>query len=98
MRNPPPKQCFVCGGIFTFRQYEFWNMHTIRDCYMVSEHKEPCPTCGDKAGSFVNYYGKKKQRDLEGLHNFLVSGVLPMRKYQQQINAGYIEINHSETI
>lgn len=48
-----------------------------------------CDKCGAKADSFINYYGMKKQKDLEALHRYLISGILPMKQYFMLINAGY---------
>jgi hypothetical protein len=83
------KQCFVCGVVYKFSQYGFWRMSEVRAVHLVSDHNLICSKCGDKANSFINYWGKKKPKDLAKLHNFLASGILPMRQYQQQMNAGY---------
>jgi hypothetical protein len=90
------KQCFVCGITYTDRQYGFWNMTEVKDIYLVSEHKDLCNKCGSKANSFLNYWGVKKQVDKEMLRKFLVSGVLPMLKYNAQMNAGYYPLTIGE--
>ena len=89
MSNKKSKQCLVCGVKYCDRQPQYYRMRDVRDCYLVSEHKDLCAKCGDKANSFLDYWGVKRKSDKEKLHNFLVSGVLPMVKYNAQMNAGY---------
>ena len=46
----------------------------IRDIYRTKFTKSVCKNCGDRANSFVNYWGKKKESDLLALNYFLRSG------------------------
>ena len=46
----------------------------IKSIYQTGEVKKLCAQCGSKASKFVNYYGKKKKRDLDALKSFLESG------------------------
>lgn len=85
------KQCFVCGVTFNDKQFGYWGMSEIKTVYRVSEYKDICNDCTSKANAFVNYYGKKKEKDLKQLRDFLVSGVLVTKKFQSLMNGGYNE-------
>jgi hypothetical protein len=82
------KQCFVCGFTANNRQYKYYDFSEVLKNYRVG-YVDICGRCGQKADSFINYYGKKKESDLKRLHKFLVSGVLPMRDFSKLMNAGY---------
>lgn len=77
-------QCHVCGTIF---EYAF-QLGALKENYQVG-YVDICWACGDTANSFINYYGVKKPEDLARLHQFLISGVLPMRDFSTLMNAGY---------
>lgn len=76
------RPCSICGieSLFT---------EEIKSIYAVHGNDHICESCGDIANSFVNYYGKKKQKDLDALKQYLNSGVYAMTKYSRQMNAGY---------
>lgn len=86
------KQCCVCGVVFNNNQGGFYLMEEIKDIYSIGNHKVICSKCGEKANAFVNYWGKKKERDLKDLNLFLLNGVLPQREFKELMNAGYSEI------
>lgn len=54
-----------------------------------------CKSCGDKANSFIGYWGRKSTKDKQALSNYLFSGVISQPKsielYSQLSNAGYYE-------
>ena len=66
-----------------------WLFYDLRSNYSVHGFKTVCPKCGDKANSFVNYWGKKKLKDKVNLKMYLNGGIMAQRKYSQLINAGY---------
>jgi hypothetical protein len=57
------------------------NLTDMRDIYKIGGIMEICTKCADKANSFVNYYGKKKEKDKSDLFNFLLSGVEVQKRY-----------------
>ena len=84
------KQCFVCGVEYSNITYdEYHSMTTVLRVYQVCDYVDICKSCGDKASSFVNYHGHKKDKDVIKLYKFLASGVLPQRQFQAQMNGGY---------
>lgn len=52
-----------------------------------------CKLCGNKANSFIDYYGKKTSKDKIALKNYLQSGdvssIVTIRTYSSLINGGY---------
>lgn len=61
--------CDRCG-----KNCGWFNLTEMRDTYKVGGIVEVCNRCGDKANSFVNYYGAKKEKDRNSVFNFLLSG------------------------
>jgi hypothetical protein len=57
--------------------------------------KKVCNECGEKASSYVNYYGVKKKKDVEKLLEYLKSGghyqKVVCREFSKTMNAGYYE-------
>lgn len=83
-------QCGHCGLTVSNYQHEYYNFKELLDHHARRVgYKDICDKCGTRADSFINYYGMKKQKDLEALHRYLISGILPMRQYSMLINAGY---------
>ena len=79
-------QCCVCGHVNTYRDCRYF--HELIDRYSVG-YSDICEKCTTKSNKFINYYGVKKPEDLARLHQFLISGVLPMRDFSTLMNAGY---------
>lgn len=82
------KQCGHCGLTVTNYQYEYYCFQELIESYRVG-YTDICDKCATKADKFVNYYGLKKQKDLDNLHRYLISGILPMKQYTMLMNAGY---------
>lgn len=80
--------CGVCGKTSELTRHIYGEFHEIKSIYRVG-FKYVCTGCGKRADSFVNYYGYKSEQDKQALHQFLISGVLPMRDYSALVNAGY---------
>lgn len=54
-----------------------------------SELVSICENCSDKADSFINYYGKKKPKDIESLMMYLTSGRKQKEIFSAMMSAGY---------
>ena len=61
----------------------------LRSIYQRKELKVLCDECGVESNAFINYYGKKKKKDLDRLFRYLVSGSEQVKKFNQMMNAGY---------
>ena len=63
--------------------------------YSIYGVKSLCKECGDKANSFLNYYGKKKKSDRIKLAEFIKSGIvsakLTKNAYTSLMNGGYYD-------
>lgn len=82
------KQCLVCGLKATSAQYQYYEFTELFSIYQVG-YKDVCGHCAVRANSFVDYYGHKKQKDIDALHRYLISGILPMRDYTMLMEGGY---------
>ena len=83
-------QCGHCGLTVSNYQHEYYNFKELVNRYADEVgYKDICDKCSTKADRFINYYGVKKQKDLDNLHRYLIGGVLPMKQYSMLINAGY---------
>ncbi len=82
------KKCGVCGFSCDWQDGRYFSFGEIKEQYRVG-FVDICGMCGDKANSFICYYGEKSQKDLMDLHRFLVSGVAPMSDFFAMMNAGY---------
>ena len=83
-------QCGHCGSTASNYQIEYYNFKELVTLYADEVgYKDICDKCSTKADSFINYYGLKKQKDLDNLHRYLISGILPMKQYSMLISAGY---------
>ena len=80
--------CGVCGKKSELTRHRYGEFHEIKDIYRVG-FKYVCTECGDKANSFVSYYGYKSGQGRMALNKFLISGFAPMRDYSAMINGGY---------
>lgn len=80
--------CGVCGKTSKLTRHRYGEFHEIKSVYRVG-FKYVCHRCAMRADDFVNYAGYKLEKDQSALHQFLISGVLPMRDYSALINAGY---------
>jgi hypothetical protein len=90
MKQLSQKQCLVCGLKATSAQYQYYGFTELFSIYRVG-YKDVCEVCSVRANSFVDYYGYKKQRDIDNLHRYLISGILPMRDYYMMMEGGYCE-------
>lgn len=88
MTTSHTKQCQICGISCTWQDKQYWDFQEIRSCYSVG-YKDICNKCGQKANSYVNYYGIKTPEDVLSLELFLLSGVLINNEYSALMNAGY---------
>ena len=68
----------------------WFNLNDLRDIYRVGGIVNLCNRCGDRANSFVDYYGKKKEKDKKDLSDFLMSGELVKKRFDEINNAGYV--------
>lgn len=80
------KRCFMCDC-----EKWHWEMVEIKDIWQVHEFKGICQSCGDKANTFIGYWGKKKDKDKADLKSYLNSGLAVTRKYSALINGGYYD-------
>jgi len=85
------KQCLVCGKLRTDADYDYYLMTELFDTYKVCDISTICFDCESVASKFIEYYGVKKEEDKLKLKNFLLSGVLPKRQFQMQMNGGYCD-------
>lgn len=86
------KTCLKCGVTHDNHHWQFFYMYDLRDFYSVLGLQVLCQKCGDKANSFVNYFGKKKDEDIKAVHDYLITGVVPTRIYQAMMNGGYYTV------
>lgn len=68
--------------------YQYYNFQELLSSYRVG-YVDICDKCAARASLYVNYYGVKKQKDIDSLHKFLINGKLPMKHYSMLMNAGY---------
>ena len=83
------RRCFVCGVTHSSKSYKYYDFVKIFGCYQVCSKVDICERCAYKADSFVDYYGKKKKRDVRKLFKFLRNGVLVLEEFSALMNAGY---------
>lgn len=80
------KSCPICcGNVYP------WDK-PLKNIYNVHMLGSLCSKCGDKADSFIDYYGKKDEADLKLLFDFVSSGIEPQRQLQAMMSAGYWKI------
>lgn len=91
MKQLSQKQCLVCGLKVTSAQYQYYGFTELFSIYQVG-YKDVCEACSMRANSFVNYYGHKKQKDIDNLHRYLIGGILPMRDYYMLMEGGYYNV------
>lgn len=70
-------------------EFEFWNFRELLSIYQVSQYRDLCNSCATNSDGYINYFGKKKDKDKKKLREHLVNGVLVIRSYQAMMNAGY---------
>lgn len=80
----PNNTCHRCGI-----KCGWFDLTELREIYRCGGMIEICNKCGSKSDSFINYYGKKKQKDKDDLFEFLLSGKLVQDRFYQINNAGY---------
>ena len=80
--NSAPK-CPICSG-----NIQPWST-PLKDIYNAHGLGVFCDECGDKANSFLSYWGEKNQIDKEKLFNFVNCGDVPARKFSAMMNGGY---------
>lgn len=82
-----PDKCDRCGN-----DVEPW-MTNIKSVYQCFGVVFICSDCGNKADNFIDYYGKKKAKDIRRLKLFLQSGKISAIKFRKDfsamMNAGY---------
>ena len=76
--------CDRCGD-----KCGWFNLTDIKPIYRVGGIVDVCRSCANKANSFVNYYGKKTEKDKQNLSCFLMSGKLVLERFNQIMYAGY---------
>jgi bacterioferritin-associated ferredoxin len=77
------KPCPICS-----KKVEPW-ARELRSIYNLHGIGSICASCGDKADSFVGYWGHKNQEDKNKLFDFINGGDLLRRKFSSLMNAGY---------
>lgn len=82
------RSCGVCGLTVSNDNPQYYRFLEIRGVYQVG-FSDICENCGNKASSFVDYYGIKRDCDLINLNQFLCGGIVVMQQYSQLVNAGY---------
>lgn len=82
-------QCDRCGLIVDYA----FQLGEVKSLYSHCGVFKICRKCGDKANSFVNYWGDKSKRDINKLIDFLTTGKLIIKTninlYSMLTNAGY---------
>jgi len=88
--------CDRCGDNKKPKSFTFnfdGELVELRKTYQTLFVKKLCGACGEKADSFINYYGRKKKEDVRKLNNYLRSGELSksveLKRYSQLTSAGY---------
>lgn len=72
-------QCGHCGLTVSNYQHEYYNFKELLDHHAGKVgYKDICDKCSIKADSFINYYGLKKQKDLDNLHRYLIGGSIQL--------------------
>ena len=85
------KQCHICGVVSLVKDYNYWNMETLRPCYALTDNADMCEKCALTADSFVDYFGKKKAKDKQSLKSFILRGYEMNKIYSGLMCAGYFE-------
>lgn len=80
--------CGACGLSCDYRDSRYFSFGELKPQYRVG-FADVCGKCGNNADSFICYYGKKAEKDLTDLHNFLISGIVPTNDFLAMMNAGY---------
>ena len=75
--------CPLCGGELS------WFSEPLRSNYNDHKLGSLCIKCMKKADSFVNYWGRKKEKDKRALLSFINNGIEPQRRLFAMMNAGY---------
>jgi len=88
--------CDRCGDNQAAKKFTFLcdgELTKVKESYQTLFVKKLCNCCGEKANSFLNYYGRKKRKDIKQLNDYLRSGLLSkqaeLNRYNQLNNAGY---------
>ncbi len=88
--------CDRCGENNKATKFTFLHdgeLTELKKQYQTPFVKLLCNSCGEKANSFINYYGKKKRKDIEKLDRYVRSGKLSKQAeinyYNKLNNAGY---------
>lgn len=76
-------KCPICSN-----EVEPWAQR-LRDIYNPHDLGEFCDSCGRKADSFLNYWGTKKQEDINKMLVFVNNGNEPKRRLSAMMNGGY---------
>ncbi len=83
------KVCLVCGIRVFNSMVSYYDFGSVKSCYRSGGFIDVCDSCGAKANSYVDYHGKKSKKDIANLESFLLTGVMPMRKYNALMFGGY---------
>ena len=88
--------CDRCGHDCSYNGRDFvlvGELIELKDVWKSHAVDYLCKPCGDKANSFISYWGKKLTKDKQALSDYLFSGVVSQPKstalYSQLSNAGY---------
>lgn len=65
------------------------HMEKLNKPYQRTELVNICSKCAPKANSFLNYYGIKKQKDINKLMEYIVNTNHQQNKMIAMMNAGY---------
>jgi hypothetical protein len=76
-------KCPICSG-----DVEPW-YRRLNSVYNKHYLGRLCNCCGNKADSFIDYYGSKKKEDVGMLLSFINTGNEPKRRLRAMMNAGY---------